>query len=189
MPNDAVAYRTDLTHRILSVSTNWDDFAIANNAQSHTLAADVVGRNLFDLIEGLEVRHLYEILVGAVLKTGLGATVPLNCDSPGLTRKILLTIRPGDDGAIEYEGHIAAIAPREPVAILDSKRPKSVEMLYICSFCKRIDAKDDWIDPAIYLSQRGTLAKEPLPRISHGLCPECFSVAMAEHQRLVKEGR
>jgi hypothetical protein len=186
MPNQIVTYQTDHRHRILAVSASWDAFAVENGAESHALAAAVVGRSLFEYIEGLEVRHLYEILLKTVLETGVGATVPLHCDSPSLRRKLLLSIRPMQFGVVEYEGRIVEIAPREPVLILDSTRPRGPEMVYICSFCKRIEQAGDWLDPATYLLQSNALAKEILPRLSHGVCPDCYWTAASEYELLNK---
>src|SRR5579863_907994 len=56
---DGVAYAVDLRYRILAVGrTRWNEFAAGNGALELT-AASVLGQNLFDIIQGDDVREVY----------------------------------------------------------------------------------------------------------------------------------
>ena len=51
-------------------------------------------------------------------------------------------------------------------------------MLAICSFCKRIEVRTvGWLDVEAAASELELLSESALPRLSHGVCPDCKSRA------------
>ena len=62
MCKDVFIYRIDRTDTIVSVSDNWATFADANAWGGFLRPEDVVGHSLWDFIQDLETRHLYEEL-------------------------------------------------------------------------------------------------------------------------------
>src|SRR4051794_39586402 len=98
---DGVAYVVDAEHRIVAVGRRrWERFAVENGAPE--LRADsVIGRSLFEFMNGTELRQAYRDLADRIASTGEPAVIAARCDSPGVTRELRLSIAPlrlGDKG-------------------------------------------------------------------------------------------
>jgi hypothetical protein len=60
MDEDIFIYRIDSNDIIISVSQNWESFARDNAWGSELSPENVVGHLLWDFIQDIEIRHLYE---------------------------------------------------------------------------------------------------------------------------------
>lgn len=51
---------------------------------------------------------------------------------------------------------------------------KAIDMINMCSHCRRIRVDTDWLDVIEAAQSLHLLCLDPPPPISHGLCPDCF---------------
>ena len=80
--NQIIQYIIDAEDRIVYVSDNWWFFAEENGADASCYPPHLLGRSLWDFIDGEETRYLYGALTGKVRQAKKGIQVPIRCDSP-----------------------------------------------------------------------------------------------------------
>ncbi|MDJ0867560.1 MAG: hypothetical protein QNK03_15740 [Myxococcota bacterium] len=169
----STAYRIDGEGALVWVSPEWTRFARANGAPELS-EPDILGRSLWDFIEGGETRLLYEMLFDRAVRESARLRLPFRCDSPELRRFMQLDILPQGDGSLELRGLLLREQPRPRVALFDPTLLRSSDTLRVCSFCKRIPVEGlGWLDVEEAVARLDLLADARPPRLSHGVCPAC----------------
>jgi hypothetical protein len=164
---------------------NWDAFACKNSGQD-AVSNNLLGRNLFDFIQGEEVRAVYKSSHATLLEDDQARiSFEYRCDAPDRERRMLMSVSTvvcdGGETAILYQSQILDERMRVPLPILSAenyKRPYSIEnRVSICSFCAKIawplaagGARQDWISADEYYAEGGS----SLVGLNFGICPECF---------------
>jgi hypothetical protein len=185
---DGVAYWTDAAGVIEGAGArSWAAFTEA--AEADLPLSSVVGRNLFDVIAGDDVRGVYRTLHDEVLhQRRHRATFAFRCDAPEIKRDMRMTMGPlrrGDEVVgVLYHSQIISARQRPPmhllsyhdapVAVAADSRP----IVTMCSFCHdlRWPGASEWVAPEVYY-QRGGGSDV---RLSHGVCEACFDRLLAE---------
>lgn len=179
--NKSFKYTIDSEDRITSVCQNWCEFARDNKATDQCTSPLILGRTLWDFISDMETRHIYELMVQQVRMSNKQANVTINCDSPDLKRLIEITINPLDGNSIEFSSTIVEEEERDALPILDPSVERSRELVKICSFCKKIAvSENEWLETSQAVARLGLFGQSPMPKLSHGMCPECYSNVMAD---------
>ncbi len=183
--NQIFTYRIDENDNIISVSKNWDKFAEDNKANSETCKSPfILNKSIWDFFVDPETIHLYQILVNKVRESKKALNVQIRCDSPKLRRFIKISMKALQDNHIEFSSKIVKIEEREPVLILDSTKERSEELLKICSYCKQIKISEKrWIETEEAVVNLRLLEDDKLPRITHGICPNCSKNLMNEYEK------
>jgi hypothetical protein len=181
MSQEIFTYRIDKSDIILSVSPNWDSFARANGCIDECCSEKVVGHRLWEFIQGIQIRHFYELLFEKVRKGTPVRPIPFRCDSPWERRFLQLSIMPLPDGQIEMTSSIVKTQSRAAVTMLDKDTARSNDFIRICSMCKKIATPHDyWLEIEEGLAQLKLFEADEMPQLTHGLCPDCFRLAMSE---------
>lgn len=165
-------YTLDAFDRISAVSPEWVAFACENEAPGLT-SDHVVGRPLREFISDEETRLLYQVLMNKVRKTGEPLSVKFRCDSPTLRRFMELRIEPTGNEGLQLTGLLVSTEPRKAAILLDCSMPRDNAILMTCSWCKRVHVGEDWIEVEEAIERLGLFDRPRLPRLSHGICPEC----------------
>ncbi|MCW5729459.1 MAG: hypothetical protein KIT20_01780 [Alphaproteobacteria bacterium] len=187
-----VSYLVDCRARIVAVgASNWRKFANDNDGAALADPASVVGRDLFSMIDGEDVRQRYDGMLRRLLA---GETSPLRftyrCDS-AVTRRLMLmsmsaVFRRGRPAGALFQSLTLdqTTRPALPlfgaVNVLDAlQAQRSWPIVRVCSFCARVLAPDgqDWIDAEDYYRAGGSSMRI---RVSHGICPACVAAGPAE---------
>jgi hypothetical protein len=178
MSEETFVYCIDDADVIVSVSGNWSDFAADNGWGRDFGPDDVVGKSLWSFIHDFETRHLYEEVFGRVRRGAPCGPIPFRCDSPEARRylELLVSLRP--DGNLELVSIIRRVERRDPVLLLDAGVERSEELLRICSMCKKIAAGEGrWVEVEDGLARLRPFEADRMPRLTHGVCPDCFRIA------------
>jgi hypothetical protein len=177
----AYSYRIDAQDRIRRVSEPWQSFAEENQGSPEVCRPEaVLGRPLWEFIEGIETRHLYQHLVKKAREGIRLCSIPFRCDSPEERRFLHLDIHPLDDGALEFHSTLVRSERRASLRLLDRRVPRSLQVVRLCSMCKCIAApKERWLELEEGLQELRIFEEERMPQLTHGLCPVCFQRAMA----------
>ncbi len=163
----------DRENVLTAVGGDWDAFAASNEAAS-LCGASVVGRSLFEFIEGEETQRIYRLLLRRVRALDAPILVPFRCDSPELRRHMRLEIEPLSGRAIEFRGVLVAAEPRPHLQLLARSAPRLGPLLVSCSFCLRIRLpNEEWVEAEDAVVRLGLLTREAAPRLAHGVCPAC----------------
>lgn len=173
-----MAARPDTTHRIdrrgtiVEVNAAWLEFARANRYPGDPGTA--VGQSLWDHISDIETRHLYKELVARA-----GAIGPLRvayrCDAPDLRRFMEMTIAfDAASDSTTFTSRILHTEERPRLPLLDpATEPAEGTLLRLCSWCKRGEYREEWIEIEQLVNRLRLFERDRLPRITHGICPEC----------------
>ncbi|MGD8566641.1 MAG: hypothetical protein PVJ39_00950 [Gammaproteobacteria bacterium] len=174
MDDRCIIYRIDKSKTIIHVSANWDQFAMENK-EDQLVRETVLNKPLFSYIKNWECRHLYEMLIDRVSRTGVTIKFPYRCDSPGTRRYMNMEIVPKDNELIEFKSYIVKEELRERQPLLDIGTDRSREFVVICSWCKKINtAGDQWEEVEDAVTSMTLFASPVLPDLSHGICPPCY---------------
>jgi hypothetical protein len=181
MNKGVFTYCIDKRDIIISVSPNWASFARANGWASEFGSENVVGHLLWDFIQDIETRHLYKELFGKVRTGKPVGPVPFRCDSPQERRFLEIFLSPLPDGRIEITSSVVRTERRDPVKVIDKDMPRSNQLIRICSMCKKIATpRNIWIELEEGVAQLKIFEGDEMPKLTHGVCPDCFGIAMAE---------
>jgi hypothetical protein len=147
----------------------------------------IIDRNLFEFIQGEEVRQLYRRIMARLAEDPTQtADLAYRCDSPGMKREFRLTVSRVTAPARGYlfTSQVLSQSQRPPMPLFDYQAlaalvgDPSPPVLVICSICHRVKARpgDDqdilnWIEPEQYYREGGSSHVS----LSHGLCPGCYS--------------
>lgn len=173
-------YRIDGNDRLVAVSGNWLDFARGNDAAQSCHPDMVLGRRIWEFIDGPETSHLYEIILTRIRKNGTPIRVPFRCDSPDKRRYLEMEIVPGEEGSIEFYSRIVREEPRDTVELLNPALPRSDEIVKLCSTCRKMELDNHrWVEVEAGIAELRLFDGPTLPQISHGLCKECYDSWMS----------
>ncbi len=166
-------YWIDAADTITFVNGPWLAFARENGAAELT-EASVVGRSLWDFIEGQETKQLYAALIEKVRTQDKLVVVPFRCDSPLVRREMRLLMKQNGEGIVRFESVITQVQPREFLRLFDRTTPRSRTVLDMCSCCKRILAEPvGWTDVDDAVARLHLLAEETMPQLRQTICPSC----------------
>lgn len=180
-----LSYRLSPDDRVLEVDSGWSGFAQANAAPGLE-PETVIGQPVWNFISGKEVQALYRRLFDEVRSTQKSRSVSFRCDSPGEIRHMLLSIRPLPFGELAIASSLVERLDREPVELLSIEGPRSDAMVSLCSWCKRVECPDgQWLEIEQSPWHRPESA---LPRVTHGICPDCEGMVASELDDLAPEG-
>jgi hypothetical protein len=181
MGEDILVYRIDDENVITYVSENWQSFARDNAWAGDCSPENVVGHLLWDFIQGMETRHLYKSVLQRVRGGKHVGPIPFRCDSPEERRflELFLTLLP--EGQVEITSTLVQIELRDSVKLLDREAPRSSEFVRICSMCKKIAvSRNEWVEVEDALAQLRIFEADKMPGLTHGICPTCYQIAMAD---------
>lgn len=171
--DDGFPYRVGPDDRIRLVSDAWLSFAIANGAPELTRQA-VVGRSLWSFIDGIETRHLYQLIFASSRTRRREIAIPFRCDAPTRRRHMELRITPLADGGLDLCPRIVREEPHAYVALLDPAAPRSDYLVRICSWCKRVHVEPGgWVAADEAVRRLDLFDSSPLPGLTHGVCDRC----------------
>lgn len=186
-PMNKCIHIIDKQDRIIRVSGNWLLFAQENQAGESCHPDVIISRSIWEFIDGIETRHFYEIILKTVRARNKAVVLPFRCDSPEKRRHLELTITPVQQEQVEFASITILEELRDSVEVLKLGAPRTDELIKMCSMCKKVVLSDDtWVEVEAAVVSLKLFEKGKLPRISHGLCNECFHLGMAEIEKLFK---
>ncbi len=161
--------------RVHYINDAWNDFAHANVWWSSDSA--VIGKSLWDFINGQDTRLVYQLLVKRVRDDRCQVLVPFRCDSADIRRFMELDLEPGADDVVNFACRIVKIESRPRVALLAGDVERSDQVVTVCSWCKKVRiGTGDWVDVEEAVDRLELFNANVQPRLNHGICPPCGAV-------------
>ena len=182
---DGLVFVTERDGTICDIgTTNWDAFAKENGAPE-LQAKNVVGRNLFEFIQGEQVQDQFRKVLDTISTDPNWCWVlPYRCDSPGRERTMCQSLRPifTDNVCTGFIFHSVEQASRQrpPIELFNFKaiekaaaEDDSLPVVNMCSWCQRVQMDaiggSDWLKAEDYYAAGGRTDV----RLSHGICEQC----------------
>jgi len=180
MSTNCITYHIDSSDRIIYLSESWQEFAVDNMAGILT-SEYVLNRSIFDFFADEKVKHLYKMLIDRSRTEQVKLRLPFRCDAPDRRRYMAMEVYPLNSDVLVLRSCILREENRESIALLDESIDRSDEFLTICSWCKRVKlSDDDWREVEEAIESLRLFDDSVLPRLSHGMCSECFENARKE---------
>lgn len=171
-------YRINARDEIIHVNQVWDQFAAENAAPAALIALapnNLLGQSLWRYVTDAGTRQLYRSLLTRVRPEEI-IRFTFRCDSPECRRRLQMEIQGNQDGTIEFRSTPVLIEPRPAQFLLDWSVPRSSSVLTVCSWCNRIKIDDKWWEIEEGVEHSALFEDERLPRLSHGICDDCYGV-------------
>lgn len=167
--DDRPEHTIDARNRIASVNRAWVELVHVNAAE-----ADVIGRPLWDFVEGVQVRQLWEILFERVRAVGAPVFVPMRADTASMRRVWDVELHPLAENAIRLVFEPVWSEKRPAVALLDPAYPRNELSLPFCHWCNRIQVRIGAWEEIEYAQLTLRLeAAETLPSLRKAACTSC----------------
>ncbi|MBK1705171.1 PAS domain-containing protein [Halochromatium glycolicum] len=167
-------HRINADGRISFVNDHW--LAFASNNGYETSRTLVLGQALIDAISDEETQHIYAQLIERVCASGRAIRFGYRCDAPDRRRWMQMRMHrlPASE-EIEFASELLHEEPRPPVALIHPPRPPSPpeDVLSMCSWCKAVLAEQSWVEIEQAVIKLRLFVADGMPRISHGICPDC----------------
>jgi hypothetical protein len=162
------------------VNDAWLDFARENDGGD--LVENVIGSWLWQHLAGVEVKNLFRALLDRVRDEQKPVQIPFRCDAPELRRYMTLRLRPLPDLGVHFTSKILEETDRTRISLLEAGRPYDPDRsLPMCAWCKRLEAGPaGWEELEEALRKSEIFHIQPLPRITHTVCPDCRSQVSRE---------
>lgn len=166
-----VFYRIDSDDRIVFLNDQWDRFACGNDGGG-VRSSEVLGRSLWDFIDGLTTQQIYRQIVKRS-RAGNAVGYPLRCDAPDRRRLLQMDVRATDDGCVEFRSRILSEEPRQALSLLDRRFPRTGDLITVCSWCEKVRVDGRWVDVEDAIEELGLFQQALLPALTHGMCQAC----------------
>lgn len=181
---DGVAYLTSLSGVILEIGVSgWEAAASAAAGRLTLPVSDVLGRSVFDFIQGEDVAGVCRRIQTHVASGGRHLAYEYRCDAPDLRRQMRLSVSavraPPGDVRLLYQSQVLSAVERpwmslfEPERIVAARGAESaLPIVGVCAFCHDVrwgEAAAPWAPPERYYAEGGRADV----RVSHGVCPRC----------------
>jgi len=172
-PITTVSYVLDPKDRIFAVDQAWDACARQDGFEDLT-GSRIIGQPLNAFIADIQTTEIFRLLFVAVRQSRRSFNAPFRCDTPTLRRFMALDIEPDVGGWLRVVSAVLATQSRPHVPVLDAATERANEVLRICGWCKKVPLPDGtWVEIEDAVQTLEVLQQSKLPRLSHGLCPEC----------------
>ena len=180
-------YTIDNEDKIVSVCDNWLSFAEENQAADALHPQLIENKSIWAFIEGYEATQLYSNILKNIREHNKSITLPFRCDSPDKRRYLKLVISPTLHDNIEFVSHLIREEDRDSVDILRVDVSRSSGFITMCCMCNKVRLENDlWVEVETAIVTLKLFELNELPKISHGLCKECFAISMAEIENINK---
>lgn len=169
----SIQYSIDSTDHIRFINEAWLQFACQNDG-AHLSRAYVIGKSLWEFIDGEDNRQVHRLILKTVRATQRVQEFKFRCDSPVCRRHFLLTVSPLPEGELMFSTHPVREDSRSPVPLLDPDVKRGEQYLRICSWCiKACLPNQKWVELEDAISLLGLLCGGIMPNVTHGVCPDC----------------
>lgn len=170
---DRPEHTIDARNRIASANAAWVDL-VRDHVPALSGIEEVIGRSLWDFVDGVQVRQLWEILFERVRAVGAPVFVPMRGDIAGVRRVWDVELHPMPENAIRQVFEPVWSEKRPAVALLDPAYPRNTQALPFCAWCNRIQVRiGAWEEVENAQLTLRIEAAETLPRLRKSVCTSC----------------
>lgn len=170
MHTPTISYTIDDLDRLVQVSDSFFSFASDNGVED---PRGWVGTDLWDHVSGEGVGALYRALLSRVRGQSAVITFSFRCDAPGEKRRCSLTLEGAGSGWVTFTSRIHETETRETIGLLDKERPRTSDLVLMCSICHGLSISEVWVplEEAVAGIEERWATTDPM--VSHGLCSAC----------------
>ncbi len=178
-PKLSTQYELDASNRIAAISDGWDEFATANGGQL-TLAADVLGQEIWGFIAGETPRTIFRAIYQTVREQNAEFRLEFRCDAPEVRRYMEMVVEPLSEQWLRVSNWTLRLEPREPVSLPVPAHAPREQFVVICSNCNKIQVNGYlWLELEEALGRVDEFFYDTSIGISHGYCRDCYKLLLS----------
>lgn len=161
-------YWLDQDENIISISNNWEDFAVENGSTCLG-AEEVIGKPISKFISRDPTRMWFNTLLQLSKISQTPVEREYRCDSPEIKRFMKMKITPEKEGQFRVD-HILLKVEEQPYQIfINPAQENSLKPINKrCSICGRIFENGSWEEP----DQIGSEDRNSF-QVIYTVCPDC----------------
>jgi hypothetical protein len=177
-PNVTI-YTLDENNCFLDYDQNFLKFAYENDWSSPTKPEHLIGTSIFDEIDGIETKYLYQLLFEKCREGKSIGPITFRCDAPSKRRFCELWLDPLPKDHINVISKVIREEKRDTVREFMHNIEKSDKFIRMCSMCKKVDVGDDkWVEVEEAIKILKYFENENQFQITHSLCKPCYNKTM-----------
>jgi hypothetical protein len=165
-------YTIDSLDRLVEVNQAFIESLSPSSANPG--ASALIGRSIWDFVEGSLPRQLWRVLYGRVRSVDAPIFVPLRADDANHRCLIDLELHPVGDRSIRHVRECVSFEARPSVALLDSNYPRDERVLNRCAWCARVQVSfGRWQEVEEAYVALDLAANSTLPTLRAAACEPC----------------
>ena len=178
MHQETLQYAIDDEDRLIRVDSGFYRFAEENGWDG---AGQALGRSLWDFVAGHELTKLQRMLLRRIRSEARQVELPFRCDGPDARREMDIRISANASGRLVlFSAKLREEETREePARLLDVNAPRAADTVEMCGWCDRFLVDDEWVEVEVAAKRLDLFARDDLPAITHGICPDCSELLLA----------
>ena len=167
-----IIYLVDNCDKICSVNKEYEEFA-DENVGIKVVSKSVLNSSLWNFVTDPTTRELYRSALGLV-RNGRIIKFKFRCDSPNCRRLMEMQMRCIKNGRVEFRVRTISKKNRPSQALWDPLSIRSNTLLHVCSWCKKIQVGDEWVEVEDAVKRLRLFERPAMPSVSHGICGQCL---------------
>ncbi|HCE46896.1 MAG TPA: hypothetical protein DET40_25390 [Lentisphaeria bacterium] len=170
--NNDIIYLVNERDDICFVNGKYEEFAAAN-AGNAAASKSVLHQSLWNFVTDITTQELYRSALRKV-REGNRLRFKFRCDSPDCRRMLEMNMQVVRNREVEFRIRTISEKKRPVQALWDPLAIRSKDLLRVCSWCKKIQVGDDWMEVEKAVTRLSLFERSVLPSVSHGICDQCY---------------
>lgn len=177
-------YLLDRDDRVVQVCPQWS--VVARERMAVGLDDQrVIGRRVWDFVQGGATQRLYDALLNHVRRTGRTISFNYRGDSPGAIRYMRMVLLPGSNGTVRFRSELLHDQPRQREVYFTHVASPCRPELMQCGLCQRLEVNGRWFTVPESLSHTDTIDELMPTEVGDTICDTCITrLELATGQRL-----
>lgn len=167
---EQIVYRIDGKDRIDFFNPEFLSVARTNGMPD---PSTYFGTSIWDYLTDDLVIENYRTAYDRVRSTHANFNLVFRSDSPDCRRSVQMELRWLNNDGIEHACRVALEEKRPPLLLFDPKVKRSLSFAKLCSWCGQVQVFPKWVEPEEANRMLAGSPGQPLPELTHGLCPVC----------------
>ncbi|WP_072660513.1 hypothetical protein [Mariprofundus micogutta] len=170
---DTWFYYIDDSDLIVNVSATWESFAAANEGLPECSFSALQGKPILSQFSDAETRMIYSKIFKKVRSAQRVISFLIHCDALDTIRHLEASIIPLPHQFLKVQFKLVNEIKRDP-AIVQKLCNTDDNIITMCSYCGDLkNSKGQWQPIEQEITARDFFQHPALPKISHGICPDC----------------
>ena len=178
----SILFRININDNIIFINDDWSKAVALNNACG-IFGDKTLHQNFWDFFDDISIEYLYRKLLFRV-RQGHEVKFNLRCDYADSVQLLELHITLQSRNEVLFEVRVIEKDFYSSQSSFEESAAQTEELLVVCSWCDRVNIKNEsWQEIEQAVNTLKLFESRNLPRISHGMCNDCYNLNIQKTQR------
>ncbi|MDO9213930.1 MAG: hypothetical protein Q8Q54_02440 [Methylococcales bacterium] len=165
-----VDFRLDKQDKIVAVGSEWDFFALENDAPE-LIGSKVIDRPLLEFVSGKVTQQFVQALLQVVRNGKQSIELEYRCDSPTERRFMQMRVSLEESGLVHFVNTFLHTESRKNKILISRATQRGKNTTVRCSMCNLVKPLKDWVEPEQFEGSNTPKITEWL--VIYGICDVC----------------